>query len=193
MANLVRAELTNAREHRGDRIVRVAGAGQAGADQRLEDDQVLAGAQRAEKHRALDDLSRARIGDRLTIRPTSCRAVDPIDHVVADVERVGAGGQDLGAERVNEARRVERSAPPADAVAQGRSNRLGCARIDVKDDRLFDRRAGRRRVHLLKPETTCDIADDRRTERRRKVDLLEPDRVAVGVVPRDVASGGQRN
>ncbi len=41
MADLVRAELADTRERGGDRVVGVAGAGQARPDQRLEDDQVL--------------------------------------------------------------------------------------------------------------------------------------------------------
>src|SRR6185503_14626061 len=56
MADLVRAELADARERGGDRIVGIAGAGQPRPDQRLKDDQVLAGAKRSEQHRALDDL-----------------------------------------------------------------------------------------------------------------------------------------
>ena len=51
MADLVGAELPNARERGGDRIVGVAGAGQACANKGLEDDEILPSAKRAEENR----------------------------------------------------------------------------------------------------------------------------------------------
>ncbi len=90
MADLMRPELTEPGKRRGDRIVRIAGAGQARTDQRLENDHVLARSKRSKHDRALNDFAGARIVDRIAVGPAAGRAVDPVDDVVANVERVGA-------------------------------------------------------------------------------------------------------
>ena len=81
------------------------------AEQPLEDQPVLAHAQRAEADVALDHLAGARVDHAAAVGPAAGRAVDPLDDVVADVERVGALGQQLDAEGVAKARRLERRAP----------------------------------------------------------------------------------
>ena len=103
-----------------DRIVGAAAAGLAGADQAFEDQHVLAHAQRAEQHLAADDLAGARILDHLAVGPAAGGAVDPVDDVVADVERVGALGQIFDPEGVDIAGRLERLAPPGDAFVAAR-------------------------------------------------------------------------
>ena len=80
------------------------------------DGEVLPHAQRAERDVALDDLAGARIDDAAAVRPSAGRAMDPVDHVVADVHRVGVGGQHLDLERVAEAGRLERLVPPRRAL-----------------------------------------------------------------------------
>ena len=61
----------------------------------LEDQDVLAHAQRAHQHHALDDLAGARVDDRLAVGPAARGAVDPVDHIVAHVQRIDALGQDF--------------------------------------------------------------------------------------------------
>src|SRR4029079_10372834 len=100
---------------------------------------------------------RARVVERLAVRPAPGRAVDPVDNIVADVERVDSFRQDLGTERILEARCVERLVPPADAFAQRAAHRLWSGAVNVEDDWLLDRRARRRRIGLFEPEAVGDV------------------------------------
>ena len=112
VADFVRRELADALQ-RGlveDRRTFIALG--VGRQQAFEDHVVLAIAQRPERDRGLDDLAGARIGDRAARTPAARRAVHPVDHVVADVHRIGAVGQHVDLERVAEARGFERLVPP---------------------------------------------------------------------------------
>ena len=111
-------------------------AGDVRRGQPFEDQVVLPIAQRAERDGALDDLAGARIGDRSAGAPAARRAVDPVDHVVADVHRIGAVGQHRDLEAVAEAGRFERLVPPARAFDQRLLHVFGRARIDPVLDRL---------------------------------------------------------
>ena len=165
VADLVGRELAQAGQRHLDRIVRAAGPVVVGADQALEDQHVLAHPQGAQQHRALDDLAGARIDHGLAGGPAAGGAVDPVDDVVADVQRVGALRQHLDLEGVNEARGLERLAPPGRALDQGAADRLGRGAVDIEDDRLPDRRAGGGRVGLLQPEAVGVALDDLLAER----------------------------
>src|SRR6185437_15818158 len=161
--------------------------------QRLKDDQVLPRAKRAEKHRALDDLARARVGDRLPVGPAARGTIDPVHDFVADIERIGACRKHIDLERILEPGIVERLGPPAYALLKRRPHRLGRASVDVEDDRLLDRRTGGGRIDLLEPESPSEVVHDRLTERRGEIDLLKPDRVAVRVLALDIAGLGERD
>ena len=90
----------------------------------------------------------------------------PVDHVVAHVHRVGVVWQQLDAERVAEAGRLERLGPPHRALAQGRTHRLRRAGVDVVDDRLDRRRHGGVGLPLLEPMPRDVAAVHRLTQRR---------------------------
>jgi hypothetical protein len=62
--------------------------------------------------------------------------MDPVDHVVPDIERADALGQELDAERVAIASRFERLVPPLGAVEERRADRLRRAGVEVVSDRL---------------------------------------------------------
>ena len=146
----------------------------------LGDEEVLPDAQGTERHDALQDLACPRIGHGTAVGPPARRPVDPLDHVVADVERVGALRQQFHPERVHVPRRLEGLVPPARAVEQRRPDRFRRAPVEVVDDR-FDRLAPLRpRVPFPQP-----VADDvARLERR-----IDRSRV-VQVARRDVAGAG---
>ncbi len=151
-------------------------------------------AKRAEQNRALDDLAGPRIGDRLSVGPAARRAVDPVHDIVADVERVGACGQDADLEGILEARPRRTPRPPAHPVLQRGSDRLGRAAVDVEDDRLFDRRACRGGIDLLEAEAAREIVDDRLLRaalRNRPSEGRSYSR--TGSVRCDVARLGQRD
>ncbi len=182
VADLVRRELADPRERGGDRVVGIAGAGEPRPDQRLEDQDVLADSKRAQDHRALDRLAGAGVGDGLAVGPAAGRSVDPVDDIVANVERVGTGGQLLDPIGAGQARRLEAFAPPVRALAKRAADRLGRGRVDVEDDRIDDdARAAELRLCFVEPEAGDEVADHRLAERRRSVDLLDPERVAVRV------------
>ena len=123
----------------------------------FEDQVVLAIAQRAEGHGALQDLAGARIRHRSAGAPAARRAMDPVDHVVADVHRVGAVGEHRDLEAVAEAGRFECLAPPARAFDQRLLHVFRRARVDPVLNRL-DRIADRRVRVLLLQAVTTDVA-----------------------------------
>src|SRR5437588_11951038 len=90
--HLMRPELTQPGQRGRDGVVRIARAGEPGTDERLENDHVLARAKRPKNYGTLDDFAGARIVDRIAVGPAAGCAVNPVDDIVADVERVGAGG-----------------------------------------------------------------------------------------------------
>ena len=104
--------------------------------------------------------------------------MDPLDHVVADVEQVGAFGQQFNPERVDVARRLERLVPPAGSVEQRGADRLRRAPVQVVDDR-FDRFAALGpRVTLLEPVTVDEAGLERLVDRSRVVEVTR--RVEAG-------------
>ncbi len=168
MADLVRRELADALERGLVQQRRPLVAVDVRRGQALEDHVVLAIAQRPERHRRLDDLAGARIGDRAAGAPAARRSVDPVDHVVADVHRVGALGQDVHLERVAEARGLERLIPPAGAFEQRLLHVLRRARVHPVLNRL-DRLAHRRRRIFLLQAMTTDVAELHRLADRHAV------------------------
>ena len=141
------------------------------AEQAFGDHVVLTDAERAERDDALDDLAGARIADAAAGAPAARRSVHPVDHVVADVERADAFGQQLDAEGIAIAGRLERLVPPARAVEERRADGLGRAGIEVVDDRLDGFAHRGRRVLLLEP-VTADEALGHRLPRQRRVVLV---------------------
>ena len=145
---------------------RLLGAGRVRREQAFENQVVLPHAQRAERDVALDDLARARIGNRIAVAPAARRTVDPRDRVVAHVHRVGAFGHDLDLEAVAEAGGLERLVPPARAFDQRGPDRLRRAAIDVIDDRLHRIAHRRRRIALLDAMAADELLAHRLAERR---------------------------
>jgi hypothetical protein len=105
-------------------------AGGVGREQSFEDHVVLAVAEGAKGDGGLDDLAGARIGDAAAHAPAAGGAVDPVDHVVADVHGVGGVGKDGDLEGVLEAGGFEGLIPPACAFDQGFLDVFGSAGID---------------------------------------------------------------
>ncbi len=178
MPDLVRRELADARqgEHAPDRRAgrcRVS----AGAREPLEQQPVLAHAQRAQADVTLELLAGARIDHTSAVRPAARRAVHPLDDVVAHVQRVGALGQELDPEGVVETGRLERLQPTS---RRPRAARCGSARAprDRRSRRSASRtgevRGGRGRIESLQTMTDDPAPLDRARERRGVV--LERDR-----------------
>ena len=138
VADLVRGELPDPGERGGDGIVGRAACRHAGADERLEDEHVLADPERTEQHLALDDLAGPRVLDDLAVGPAAGRAIDPVDDVVAYVERVHSFGQHLDPEGVDIAGGLEGLAPPARPFEQGGPDRFGRRGVDIEGDRVAD-------------------------------------------------------
>src|ERR1019366_1612989 len=105
-------------------------AGVVGGKQALEDEVVLAVAEGAEGDGGLDDLAGARVGDGAAHAPAAGGAVDPVDHVVADVHGVGAVGEDGDLEGVAESGGFEGLVPPTGAFDEGAADVLGRAGVD---------------------------------------------------------------
>ena len=114
---------------------------------------VLAHAQRAEAHVPFDDLASAGVGHRRSVAPAARGSVDPLDHVVADVERVRSRRQHLDTEGILEAGPLEGIVPPARTVEQRGPHRLRRPRVEVVDDGLDGLADIRARVLLLEPVT----------------------------------------
>ena len=182
MADLVRGKLTNAPDRPLAQLRRSLVAGLVGNEQSLRDQVVLPIAQRPQGHDPLDDLAGPRIGDAAAGAPSSRRSMDPVDHVVADVERADAFRQHLHLEGVAVARRGEGLIPPARAFDERRSDRLGRAGIDVVDDRL-NRIADRRRwLLLLQPVPGDELLRHRLAERSREVVVRDPEKPGARIV-----------
>src|ERR1700733_2127697 len=135
MSGLMRGELAGALEHHGEHGV--AGgwerlAVQVGAQEGLVDEVVLTAAKGAEGYIACDDLACAGIDDGSTVAPAAGVAMDPLDHVVADVHGVGAGRQDVSLEGAfGPTGGLEGLVPPACAFEERGADGFGCAAIDV--------------------------------------------------------------
>ena len=70
--------------------------------------------------------------DGCPVAPAAGVAVDPLDDVVADVHRVGVGGEDVDAEGAfGPAGGLEGLIPPACAFEEGGADGFGCAAVDV--------------------------------------------------------------
>ena len=176
VADLVGRQLADARkrhvEHRVRHIIAVVGPGQA-----FRDKVVLAHAQRTERHVAFEDLARARVDDRVAVRPAARRPMHPLDDVIANVERVRVLGEHLDAKRVAIPGGFERLVPPARAFEQCASHGLGRPGIEVVDDRL-DRLADLGRgVDFLEPVTDAVIPLQRVADGRC---IVRESAVAVG-------------
>ena len=135
VAGLVRGELAGALRgpwRAWDRE-RVGGVCRdVGREQSFVDEVVLAAAERAEGDVALDDLAGAGIDDGGAVAPAAGVAMDPLDHVVADVHGVGAGGEDVDAEGSwRPAGGLEGLIPPARAFEESGADGFGGAAVDV--------------------------------------------------------------
>ena len=86
---------------------------------------------------ALDDFAGTRIDDACAVRPAASGAVDPLDHVVAEVHGVGVFGQEFDAEGVFVAGGFEGLVPPAGAFEEGGADGFGRAAIEVIDDGFY--------------------------------------------------------
>ena len=170
VTHLVRRELTHARE-RHLHGVRARGVGEiAEAGPRREatrrrrrrvrrndaspDQDVLTQAQAAEVDVALQDLAGAGVHHRVAVGPPAGGAVGPVDDVVTKIHRIGALGQQLDAEGVDETRGLEGLVPPRRPFQKRRSNGLGHSAVEGVDDGLARLRALGGRILLL--QTVAD-------------------------------------
>ena len=191
VADLVRRELADALQRREVGRFRLLLAGDVGRRQPFEDQVVLAIAQRAERDGALEDLAGTRIRDRPAGAPAARRAVDPVDHVVADVHRVGAFRQHRNLEAVAETGGFERLVPPARAFDQRLLHVFRRARIHPVLNRL-QRVADRGVRILLLQAMTPDVAHLHHVADRHAV-VDEGEAAVAGariVVPRRVVVVG---
>src|SRR5205085_7225139 len=98
--DFVRGELADALEGGLVQDVGLLRAGDVGGKQALEDEVVLAVAEGAEEDGAANNLAGARVADGAAHAPAAGGAMDPVDHVVADVHGVGVGGEDVDFEGI---------------------------------------------------------------------------------------------
>ncbi len=190
--HLVRGELADALERQLHRVVGGAAARLLGAQQPLEDEDVLAHAQGVEGDVSLDHLAGARIDHAVAVGPAAGTAMHPLDHVVAHVERVRVRRQQRDAVAAREAGLGERVGPPAGAIEERAADRLGRSMVDVEDDRLHDRRLGAAGLGVL--ETMAgDPARLQRPVERRRVVVEEDGEAAAARIEgaRPVAGVGQ--
>ena len=134
----------------------------------------------------------ARVGHAAARAPAARRAVHPVDHVVADVHRVGVARQHLDDEGVAEAGGFERLVPPHRAFNQRLLHVLGRTRIHPVADRR-DRLAHRGVRVLLHQAVTAQVAEldglaDRLAEVHERQAAVAGARV---VVARRVVAVGQ--
>ena len=188
MSDLVRGELPEAGQREGQhRVVLGREPGRirlaVGCEQALRDQVVLADAERAQRHVALQDLARPRVDHRCAVAPAARRPVDPLDHVDAHVQRVEGVGQDLDAVGVSPTGRLEGLGPPAGAVQQRAANGLRRPGIEVIDDGL-DRVAHPARVGRSRAGQA--VARDHALHH-----VLADGHSVVGVGEREVARGGR--
>ncbi len=170
VADLVGRQLANARQRRLVEDRGPFGASLVGRQQPFEDHVVLAVAQRPQRHRRLDDFAGARVGHAAAGAPAAGRAVHPVDHVVADVHRIGVGRQHLDLEGVAEAGGFERLVPPHGALDQRLLHVLRRAGIDPVSNRRH-RLAHRRGRVLLHQAMAAQIAEhDRLADRLAEID-----------------------
>ena len=141
VASLVSRELANAREdHLQHRVLRGIADRLAiliRSQQRLSDEIILLPAQRPEGDVPFDNLpgtSWSATGS--SVAPPAGVAVDPLDHVVADIHGVGVGGQDIDAEGpLRPSRSLERLIPPARTIYESGANWLRRSTVHEVQDR----------------------------------------------------------
>ena len=177
----MRAQLANARQRNRNRIVGIASVRQPRPHQRLEDHDILPHAQRAEHYAALQDLSGTRVDYARAIRPAPGRAIDPIDDIVAHVERIDVCWKNFNAKSIDKARFVKRFCPPANTINQRLAHGLWRGPINVIDNRLFHRTALGRRIDFLQAVPFGQIDQHGFAQRRRKVIGLRAERKAIGI------------
>ena len=181
VADLVRRELAQPREHHPRQLRRRLVAGAIRRQQALREQVVLPRAQRSERDVALDDLAGARVLDAGAVAPAARGGVQPLDDVVADIERIGALRHQLDAEGVAVAGGFEGLRPPARAVEQRRADRLRRAAIEVVDDRLDGVADRRRRILLAQAVPHDEPLDQRLGHRRREVGPGRPERAGARI------------
>ncbi len=132
-------------------------------EQRLGDEVVLASAQAAERHVALQDLAGARVGDRCAVAPATGVAMHPLDDVVAHVHGVGAGGEQIHLEGAGRpAGGLEGFVPPTCAFQQRGTDRLRRTAIDV----VLDGRDGLTGVGAVRVSLEEAMAQDKELVQR---------------------------
>ena len=108
-----------------------------------------------------EDFARPRIRNGSARAPAASRTMNPVDDVVARVERMNVLGAKFNAERVSISRCFKRLVPPARALEQRAANGFRRARIEVVNDRLY--RVGDLRFRIdLRDAMTADEAFLRR-------------------------------
>ena len=85
--------------------------------------------------------------------------MNPVDHVVADVQGAGAFGEKLDLEGIPIPDGLEGVIPPPSPLHKSGAHGLGNTRVDVVDDGLHRVTDGSRRIHLLEPVPADDPSD----------------------------------
>ena len=151
MADFVCRQLADTGEGEFQRVRGRSGTGAIDAQKTFEDHPVLAHALAAQDDMTLDDFARARIDHRGAIGPAAGLAMHPLDDVVAHIERMHPFGQDLHAEGVFIAGRLERLGPPVSAFDQGIADERRRAAVEIIDDGLDHRAALGTGVNAFQP------------------------------------------
>src|ERR1700692_795702 len=115
VANLVRGKLPDARQSSLIQDVGLFVTSHIRRQQAFEDQIILAVPQRAERDGGLHDFAGTWIGDAGPRAPAAGRAMHPVDHVVADVHRIGAVGKHGDAKGVAKSSGFEGLVTPARA------------------------------------------------------------------------------
>ena len=159
-----------------------------GGQETLGDEVVLPHSQGTECHVPLDDLTGARVRDNVAHRPPARRPMNPLDHIIAYVHRIGICRQHLHPESIDEAGRFKGLGPPASAGKERGADRLGRGRIEVINDGLHRLAERGRRILLLQPVPRDELVLKRSAQRGRIIRVAEREVTGARVVgPRDEA------
>ena len=188
VADLVRCELADAFQRGLVEERRLLGAGRVWRQQPLEDHVVLPIAERAERDCRFEYLAGARIGEAAARAPAARRAMDPVDHVVADVHRVGALRQHVDLEAVAETGGFERLVPPARAFDERLPDVLRRAVVDPVLNRLHRLAHLRIRVFLHEAVAANPMHLHRIADRHAVVDERQAAVTGARIVPRAACS-----
>ena len=153
---------------------------------------ILAHPQGTERYMPLDNLAGARIHHRIAVGPAAGGAVHPLNHIIANVHRIGIFRKQLHLKRIFIAGRLEGLVPPGGAFQQGGAHRLRGGAVEIIDDRLHRLALLRSGVFLFQAVAGDELLTQRFVDMSGEVEVIGPEKTAAGIeLPRTVPRAGQ--